>query len=78
MKKKQLTRRKFLPFLGLGMLLPWVGVAAGRKSEEAEYETLLTADGKLVKVKKDHLSRAEVVNKHMSNKNLLSWLGKKK
>lgn len=42
--------------------------------DEEEFETLLKSDGTVVKVPKSAVSSSKVVDKHMSNKSLLSWL----
>lgn len=79
-QKKSLTRRKFLPFLGGGLLLPFFGSAKTVEklidSEDGEYEFLLTKEGKMVKVRKGAVKDSNVVNKKISNKSLLSWLKK--
>jgi hypothetical protein len=42
--------------------------------EEEEFETLLKSDGTVVKVRKSTVSSSKVVEKHLSNKSMLSWL----
>ncbi len=80
--KSEITRRKFLPFLSLGFLLPYVGLAKTTKSlikdEEQSYQTLLTKDGKAVKVKKTAIEKSKVIDSELSNKSLLKWLSKNK
>ncbi len=84
MKKEKtifgISRRKFLPFLGGGLLLPFIGSA--KEVEELieptdkSYKTMLTKDGKLVKVRSNAINDSKVVDKKMSNKSLLTWLKK--
>ncbi len=79
--KKGIGRRQFLPVLGTGLLLPLLPVKA--QSLEApegddEYRTLLKPDGTAVRVKVSSLKKSKVVRKQISNKDLLSWLGKDK
>ena len=74
MKNNKVTRRKFLPFLGGGLLLPFIGFAKNVDSGDEEYETLLTADGKTVKVRKDNLKESKVLEQEMSDRSLLKWL----
>ncbi len=76
--KNKFTRRGFLPILGGSLLLPFLGEARPEKVETGseEYETLIKPDGTPVKVKKSALKKAKVVNKQISNKKLLKWLGK--
>ena len=75
----EISRRKFFPFLSAGFLLPFFGHAktAQKLVEEDEgYQTLLTKDGKAVRVKKNAVRGSKVVDKGLSNKSLLSWLKK--
>ncbi|MCF6360220.1 MAG: hypothetical protein L3J29_05580 [Cyclobacteriaceae bacterium] len=85
MKKKEkpifgISRRKFLPFFGGSLLLPFIGSAkeVGEMMEPIDktYQTLLTKDGKLVKVRSNAVNNSKVVYKKMSNKSLLSWIKK--
>ena len=79
--KKGIGRRQFLPVLGTGLLLPLLPVRAQslETSEgEDEYQTLLKPDGTAVRVKVSSLKKSKVVRKQISNKDLLSWLGKDK
>ena len=79
--KKGIGRRQFLPVLGTGLLLPLLPVKAQslETAEEAdEYRTLLKPDGTAVRVKVSSLKKSKVVRKQISNKDLLSWLGKDK
>ncbi len=73
-----ITRRSFLPFLGAGFFLPFLGSAkaVGLVGEESEYQTLITKDGRAVKVKKSAIEKSKVIDKNLSNKSLLKWLTK--
>ncbi|MBT8268551.1 MAG: hypothetical protein KJN59_04950, partial [Bacteroidia bacterium] len=79
--KEGLSRRKMIPLLGSSLLLPILGLGQTEKvipeNMEEEYEILLRADGKAVKVKKSSIENAKVVKKGLSNSSLLRWLGKK-
>lgn len=66
-------------FLKTGLALPFLPLAqqlaaAEQNAEDDEFETMLTADGKAVKVRKGALKEAKVINDKMSNQSLLSWL----
>jgi len=74
-----INRRSFLPFLGAGFFLPFLGSAKavnGLVGEESEYQTLITKDGRAVKVKKSAIKKSKVIDKGLSNKSLLKWLAK--
>lgn len=76
---KGIGRRKFLPILGTGLLIPLLpaSLRAGEPEEQAaEYKTLLKPDGTAVKVKVSGLKKSKVVRKNISNSELLSWLKK--
>lgn len=77
-KNIQISRKKFL---GISLALPFLslpGSLAAKPGDEQkgddEYITMLTAEGKTVKVKKKALANAKVIEKKMSNHSLLSWL----
>jgi hypothetical protein len=77
-KNIPLSRRKFL---GVSLTLPFLPIAkplvaspSDVKNQDNEFITMLTAEGKTVKVKKDALDKAKVIEKKMSNQSLLSWL----
>lgn len=77
-KSNPLSRRKFL---GASLTLPFLSVAAplsakpaGDKAKDLEFTTMLTAEGKAVKVRTSELKNAKVIDKKMSNQSLLSWL----
>jgi len=75
----EISRRKFFPFLSAGFLLPFFGQAKTVQKlveEDEGYQTLLTKDGKAVRVKKAAIRDSKVVDKGLSNKSLLSWLKK--
>ena len=75
--KSKLNRRKFLPFLGGGFLLPFLGFSKKVDTKvDEEYHTVLTKDGRTVKVKASVIERSKVVDEEMSNKSLLGWLKK--
>jgi hypothetical protein len=74
----QLSRKKFLR---VSLALPFLPVAkslaAGSvnvQKQDDEFVTMLTAEGKAVKVKRDAVKNAKVIEKKMSNQSLLSWL----
>jgi hypothetical protein len=75
-----ITRRKFLPFLGGGFFLPFLGSAATtgvvNDEDDLEYQTMLTKDGTVVKVKISAINNSPVVDKKVSNRSLLNWLKK--
>jgi hypothetical protein len=78
-KDKQISRRKILPILGGGLLIPFFGFGNSNDlettfSEEDEYKTLLKSDGTTVNVKMSVLKNSKIVKKKVSNKSLLSWL----
>ena len=76
-KNNPLSRRRFL---GAGLTLPFLGVAvplvaeSSEKEEDSEFVTMLTAEGKAVKVRKSELKNSKIIEKKMSNQSLLSWL----
>lgn len=77
-KNSPLSRRKFL---GVSLALPFLPVAkpmeaatSDGQNQDHEFIMMLTADGKTVKVRKDVLKDAKVIEKKMSNQSLLSWL----
>ena len=77
LSKNKLNRRRFLPFLGGGFLLPFFGFSKPvKETGEEEYHTVLTKDGRAVKVKASVVESSKVVDKGMSNKSLLGWLKK--
>lgn len=72
------SRRRFL---GISLALPFLPVArplpkttADEQSKDDEFVTMLTSEGKAVKVKRDAIKNAKVIEKKMSNQSLLSWL----
>lgn len=74
----RLSRKKFL---GVSLMLPFLPVAKSlaERTEvdpqhDDEFVTMLTAEGKAVKVRKDAVKNAKVIEKKMSNQSLLSWL----
>lgn len=83
-KERKISRRSILPLLGGAILMPFLGaaaspsdIAAESEDKDEEYQTLLKPDGTTVKVKVSVLKKSKVVKKNISNKSLLSWLGKK-
>ncbi len=77
-KNDPLTRRKFL---GAGLMLPFLSVAKplearadDDRKQDDEFVTMLNAEGKAVKVRKDALKGAKIIEKKMSNQSLLGWL----
>lgn len=76
--KPGVTRRKFLPLLS-ALFLPFAG--SGKSiteivEPEPEYQSMLTKDGRMVKVKVKTVSDSKIVDKQLSNKSLLTWLKK--
>ncbi|MBL7878044.1 MAG: hypothetical protein JNL53_20425 [Cyclobacteriaceae bacterium] len=72
------SRRKFL---GFSLALPFLPVVRplaktteDGQSKDDEFVTMLTAEGKAVKVRRDAVKNAKVIEKKMSNQSLLSWL----
>jgi hypothetical protein len=85
MKNKQqrslaMNRRKILPFLSSLLFLPFISSAKAVTDlvEDADpsYQTMLTKDGKIVKVRSTTVSNSNIVDKQLSNKSLLKWLRK--
>ena len=82
-KGTSISRRVILPLLGSTLLLPILGF--GKSSvdeiiipdENEEYQTLLKPDGTAVKVKVSTVKNAKIIQKNISNKSFLSWLGRK-
>ena len=77
-KHKPLSRRGFL---GAGMFLPFLCVTkplaakpASEQEQDNEFTTMLTAEGKAVKVRKSALKNSKVIEEKMSNQSLLKWL----
>lgn len=80
-KDSQISRKTFL---GVSLALPFLSLPGSvaakpedEQKEDDEYITMLTAEGKAVKVKKTALTNAKVIDKKMSNQSLLSWLKSK-
>jgi hypothetical protein len=76
--KSGVSRRKFLPLLS-GLFLPFTGSGKSISDivePEPEYQTMLTKDGRAVKVKTKIVSDSKIVDKQLSNKSLLTWLKK--
>ncbi len=81
-KDKQISRRGFLPIIGSGLLIPFLGFSNSipeekTNPEKEEYQTLLKPDGTTVKVKVSALKTSKVIKKNISNTSFLNWLGKK-
>ena len=75
-KKKPLSRRGFL---GAGALLPFLSTAKPlgakpKSDQDDEFITMLTAEGKAVKVRKSALKNAKIIEEKISNQSLLNWL----
>jgi hypothetical protein len=73
-KNPAFSRRKFL---GVSLALPFLPVAkplTADHPQEDEFVTMLNAEGKAVKVRREALKEAKVIEKKMSNQSLLSWL----
>ncbi len=79
---RKISRRGVWPFLLGSLMIPLLAKGnPGKLTEpgespgvEEEFETLLKSDGTVVKVPKSAVSSSKVVEKHLSNKSLLSWL----
>ena len=79
-KNNAISRRKMIPILGGGLLLPFVGYSSTVEElarEEESYQTLLRPDGTAVRVKSSTVKTSKVVKKNVSNSSFLNWLGKK-
>ena len=81
-KDKSISRRRILPILGSGLLLPLFGFGKSDEvqfstSNDEEYQTLLKPDGTAVKVKVSSVKNAKIIKKNISNKSFLNWLGRK-
>lgn len=75
--KQTINRRKFLPFLSGSFLLALFGFTTAKiPTEKEEYKTVITKDGKAVRVRARVLQESKTLDKKLSNKNLLSWLQK--
>lgn len=77
-KNGGISRKKFL---GIGLALPFLSLSGSlqaghnnKQIQDDEFVIMLTAEGKTVKVKKNALGSARVIDKKMSNQSLLSWL----
>ncbi len=80
-KGNQISRRVMLPLLGGTLFLPFIGLGNNDDDEsadpkDAEYQTLLKADGTTVKVKVGTLKKSKVVKKNVSNRSMFKWLSK--
>lgn len=82
-KGVNISRRNILPILGSGLLIPFLGFGNTDDTEQndleqnEEYQTLLKADGTVVKVKASTLKKSKIIKKNITNKSFLNWLGKK-
>jgi hypothetical protein len=78
--KTEITRRKILPLIGGGLLLPFFGSAKTVEKlvsdDDGEYQILLTKEGKAVKVRTTAVKDSKIVDKQLSNTSLLNWLKK--
>jgi hypothetical protein len=80
--KNQISRRKILPILGGGLLLPLLGFGKTSskilsESNDEEYKVLLRKDGTTVKVKTNTLKVLRSEKKNISNNSLYNWLKNK-
>ena len=72
-----MKRRSFLPFLSGAFLMSLFGFQSKAKPVEGdEIKTVLTKDGRAVRVRSSVINDSKVLNNKMSNQNLLSWLKK--
>lgn len=81
-QKKIVSRRGIFPILGSALLIPFLGFGKPNKTEinitnENEYQTLLKPDGSTAKVKISTLKKSKIIQKNISNKSFLNWLGRK-
>ena len=82
-KGSKLSRRRILPILGGGLLLPFLGFSKSSNIKDLpldsddEYQTLLKPDGTTVRVRTSVLKKSKVVKKNVSNTSFLDWLGRK-
>jgi len=78
--KSNVNRRKLLPFLSSLLLLPFLGTSKSLtdivEESDQSYQTMLTKDGSVVKVKSSKVNDSKVVDKQVSNHSLLKWLKK--
>ncbi len=78
--KSGISRRKFLPVLGGSFSIPFLASTKANslaEQSDQQFQTLLTADGKIVKVRSGAIKKSEILNKELSNQSLLKWLKKK-
>jgi len=81
-KEKPISRRGLLSILSSSIFIPFLGFGNSDNKISIEpnideYEILLKPDGTTVKVKKSVLNKSKVIEKNISNKSFLSWLGRK-
>lgn len=81
-KTNQISRRKILPILGSGLLIPFLGfgnINTKNLSDSAneEYQILLRKDGTTVRVKTSELNALKSEKKNISNNALNNWLKNK-
>lgn len=81
-KGNRFSRRSMFPILGTTLLIPFMGIGRSTQTilevkSDDEFQTLLRPDGTVVKVKSSAIKNSKVVQKNISNKSLLNWLGKK-
>jgi hypothetical protein len=77
--KKVKNRRRFLPFFSSILFLPFIGKAKALGDlvdEPDQYQTLLTKDGKIVKVRSKTVNDSKIIDNDLSNRSLLKWLKK--
>ena len=79
----KVSRRNILPILGSSFLIPFLGFGNTGEADKTdkiksdEYQTLLKADGTTVRVKVSTIKKSKIVQKSITNKSFLHWLGKK-
>lgn len=82
-KKQSISRRQLLPLLGSIFFVPFLGFGNSKKeslpliNNDDEYQTLLKPDGTAVKVKVSTIKKSKIIEKNISNKSFLHWLGRK-
>lgn len=79
-KKKEISRRQVLPFIGMGMLIPLLGFSYSKEKlntpNHANFHTLLKPDGTVVQVSDSTLKKAKILKKNISNPSFFKWLTK--